>query len=65
MDILTWTILKKTQVLNSCETFAFKYIYFWWQKIPNDFTINKIPQIVLNNLINSCKFKIIDNPIKI
>ena len=26
MNILTWTILKKTQMLNGCETFAFKYI---------------------------------------
>ena len=26
MNILTWTILKKTQILNGCETFAFKYI---------------------------------------
>ena len=25
-NILTWTILKKTQILNGCETFAFKYI---------------------------------------
>ena len=25
MNILTWTILKKTQILNGCETFAFKY----------------------------------------
>ena len=28
MNILTWTILKKTQILNGCETFAFKYILF-------------------------------------
>ena len=27
MDILTWTILKKTQILNGCKTFAFKYIH--------------------------------------
>ena len=27
MNILTWTILKKTQLLNGCETFAFKYIW--------------------------------------
>ena len=26
MNILTWTILKNTQILNGCETFAFKYI---------------------------------------
>ena len=26
MNSLTWTILKKTQILNGCETFAFKYI---------------------------------------
>ena len=26
MNILTWTILKKTQILNGCETCAFKYI---------------------------------------
>ena len=26
MNILTWTILKKTHILNGCETFAFKYI---------------------------------------
>ena len=26
MNILTWTILKKTKILNGCETFAFKYI---------------------------------------
>ena len=26
MNILTWTILKKTQILNGCDTFAFKYI---------------------------------------
>ena len=25
MNILTWAILKKTQILNGCETFAFKY----------------------------------------
>ena len=25
MNILTWTLLKKTQMLNGCETFAFKY----------------------------------------
>ena len=25
MKILTWTILNKTQILNGCETFAFKY----------------------------------------
>ena len=25
MNNLTWTILKKTQILNGCETFAFKY----------------------------------------
>ena len=25
MNILTETILKKTQILNGCETFAFKY----------------------------------------
>ena len=35
MKILTWTILKKTQIFNGCETFAFKYInvykntFFW------------------------------------
>ena len=28
MNILTWTILKKAQILNGCETFAFKYM-FW------------------------------------
>ena len=28
MKILTWTILKKTQIFNGCETFAFKYIKF-------------------------------------
>ena len=27
MNILTWTILKKTQILNGCETFGFKYIF--------------------------------------
>ena len=27
MNILTWIILKKTQILNGCKTFAFKYIY--------------------------------------
>ena len=27
-DILTRTILKKTQILNGCETFAFKYISY-------------------------------------
>ena len=26
INILTWTILKKIQILNGCETFAFKYI---------------------------------------
>ena len=26
MNILTWAILKKTKILNGCETFAFKYI---------------------------------------
>ena len=26
MNILTWSILKKTQILNGCETFAFKYM---------------------------------------
>ena len=26
INILTWTILKKTQILNGCVTFAFKYI---------------------------------------
>ena len=26
MNIITWTILKKTQILNGCETFAVKYI---------------------------------------
>ena len=26
MNILAWTILKNTQILNGCETFAFKYI---------------------------------------
>ena len=26
MNILTWFILKKTQILNGCETFMFKYI---------------------------------------
>ena len=30
MNSLIWTILKKTQILNGCETFAFKYI---WQKL--------------------------------
>ena len=29
MNLLTWTILKKTQILNGCETFAFKYIYIF------------------------------------
>ena len=28
INILTWTILKKIQILNGCETFAFKYIFF-------------------------------------
>ena len=28
MKILTWTILKKTQIFKGCETFAFKYIKF-------------------------------------
>ena len=28
MNILTWTILKKTQILNGCETFALKYIRY-------------------------------------
>ena len=27
MNILTWAILKKTHMINDCETFAFKYIY--------------------------------------
>ena len=27
LNILIWTILKKTQILNGCKTFAFKYIY--------------------------------------
>ena len=27
MNILTWTMLKKKQILHGCETFAFKYIY--------------------------------------
>ena len=26
INSLTWAILKKTQLLNGCETFAFKYI---------------------------------------
>ena len=26
LNILTWTILKITQIVNGCETFAFKYI---------------------------------------
>ena len=26
INILTWTILRKIQILNGCETFAFKYI---------------------------------------
>ena len=26
MNILTWTILKNTQIFNGCETFAYKYI---------------------------------------
>ena len=33
MNILTWTILKKTQILNGCETFAFKYIYHMGQRM--------------------------------
>ena len=32
MNILTWTILKKTQILNGCETFAFKYNK--WEQYP-------------------------------
>ena len=27
INILTWTILKKIQILNGCETFAFKYSF--------------------------------------
>ena len=34
INILTWTILKKTQILNGCKTFAFKYIYFF-KKLSN------------------------------
>ena len=26
MNILTWTKLNKAQILNGCETFAFKYM---------------------------------------
>ena len=39
MNILTWTILKKTQILNGCETFAFKYIFNQLRRFvrtPND-----------------------------
>ena len=35
MNILTWTILKKTQILNGCETFAFKYKYFACKSLAN------------------------------
>ena len=33
LNVLTWTILKKIQILNGCETFAFKYI--WRENIRN------------------------------
>ena len=32
MNILAWSILKKTQILNGCEIFAFKYMYLWYRK---------------------------------
>ena len=32
MNSLTWAILKKTQILNGCETFAFKYIICFVEK---------------------------------
>ena len=32
INILTWTILKKIQILHGCETFAFKYIYIYYSQ---------------------------------
>ena len=43
MNILTWTILKKTQIVNGCETFAFKYMCF--NAISENKIIAKIPYL--------------------
>ena len=45
MNILTWTILKKTQILNGCETFAFKYIYIMNNKLRTILEKNETPKI--------------------
>ena len=31
MNILTWTMLKKKQIIHGCETFAYKYILLTFQ----------------------------------
>ena len=42
INILTWTIVKKLQILNGCETFAFKYI-----TLDSNYS-DKINQVALN-----------------
>ena len=41
INILTWTILKKRQILNGCKTFAFKYM-FWMRNKENRFPIHTL-----------------------
>ena len=31
INILTWTILKKIQILNGCDFFAFKYSFIFYE----------------------------------
>ena len=47
MNILTWPILKKIQILNGCETFAFKYMSF---RIDSMTTVKTIAIVFSNSL---------------
>ena len=55
INILTWTILKKIQILNGCETFAFKYICILKQA-NNHLGITKLAKLILTReLIQKCQ----------
>ena len=47
INILTWTILKKIQILNGCETFAFKYISEMLESILKIFVLENKYKIVV------------------
>ena len=51
MNILTLSILKKTQILNGCETFAFKYIFSLCIRSRKNDSANGMPENVASRRI--------------